>query len=117
MNFLLDVNFNQSIYESGNTGESLIFGLQVFLIGIATVFAVLCVIWACLAMFKVVFHDIPEKKKNKKVDNTPVAVITEAPVTDTASGDEIIAVIAAAIAAAESENCGVKYRVVSFRRK
>lgn len=117
MNFLLDVNFNQSIYESGNPGEALIFGLQVFLIGIVTVFSVLCVIWACLAIFKLVLHDLPERKKNRRVDDTPVASVEEAPIVYYGSDDEIVAVIAAAIAAAESECSDVKYRVVSFRRK
>ena len=40
------------------------------------------------------------------------------PVAATAtSDDEIVAVIAAAIAMAESENSGLKFRVVSFKRK
>ena len=38
-------------------------------------------------------------------------------VTRFAEDEEIIAVIAAAIAAAESECLGAKFRVVSFKRK
>ena len=40
-----------------------------------------------------------------------------APIVATSNDDEVIAVIAAAIAAAESECTGAKFRVVSFRRK
>jgi sodium pump decarboxylase gamma subunit len=86
------------------------------LIGMATIFAVLCLLWGFLALFKVVFHDLPAKKAAKS--NETVAVAPAAPVANTStSDDEIIAVIAAAIAMAESECSDTKFKVVSFKRK
>lgn len=111
MNFLLNV-------ESGSSyGENLLFGGQVVLIGMVTVFAVLGLLWACLMVFKLVFHDMPNKKTAKIVPDTTVREEVIAPVVYSGSDDEIIAVIAAAIAMAESESVGTKFRVVSFRRK
>lgn len=92
--------------------EILLLGLQVVGIGIATVFAVLILIWGILTLFKFFFGASPKKV----VKDTPVVEEIASP-TRVASNDEIIAVIAAAIAAAESECSGAKFRVVSFRRK
>lgn len=55
--------------------------------------------------------DTQENEQNAR--ETETNVISEA--TESAN-EEIIAVIAAAIAMAESENNGLKFRVVSFRR-
>lgn len=117
MNFLLDVNFNQSIYESANAGEALIFGLQVVLIGMLAIFAVLALIWGCLAIFKLVLHDLPAKRGSEAPVKEVAAIEEKVQEVVHAADDEIVAVIAAAIAAAESEASGLKYRVVSFRRK
>ena len=83
------------------------------LIGMATIFAVLCMLWGCLALFKFFFHDLPEKRAKEEVVENATAAVVE----NNASDDEIIAVIAAAIAMAESESDGLKFRVVSFKRK
>lgn len=95
-------------------GEKLSFGGSTVLLGMGSVFAVLGIIFAVLMIFKYVFTNLEAKKKPAKEE--PVAVITPAPVyTD---DSEIIAVIAAAIAMAESESeDNIKFRVVSFRRK
>ena len=115
MNHLLEIVNNQPI--EGFT-EKLVFGGQMVLIGMSVIFAVLSLLWLCLYIFKVFFHDIPSKKKADKAAKTVVEV---APVKQAVAArnddDEIVAVIAAAIAAAESENAGLKFRVVSFRRK
>lgn len=111
MNFLLNV-------ESGASyGENLIFGGQVVLIGMVTVFSVLGLLWACLTVFKFVFNGEANKKTAKIVPDTTVREEVSAPVVYVSNDDEIIAAIAAAIAMAESESCGSKFRVVSFRRK
>ena len=109
MNSLLEI--------TGNYGETLTFGGQVVLIGMLTVFAVLGLLWAFLTVFKVVFHDLPQKRAAQIVPAAPVAEELPAEDAYTAGDDEIVAVIAAAIAAAESENAGAKFKVVSFRRK
>ena len=91
------------------------FGGTMLLIGLATVFAVLIILWLALLLFKFAFHDLPAKRKANSTSKTEVPVQTEAPVVS--NDGEIIAVIAAAIAMAESDSDGVKFRVVSFRRR
>ena len=110
--------FSQKIvtsFSGSEIGTAALFGGSMVLIGMLTIFLVLCIIWACLALFKVVFQNISEKKTESAVvvEEAPVA----APVQTVSSDDEIVAVIAAAIAMAESENSGLKFRVVSFKRK
>ena len=107
MNFLLN----------SNLGENLALGGEVVLVGVATVFAVLGIIWAFLVVFKFVFYDMKQGATKAAVESkkdAPVTVTYEPTVTD---DTEIIAVIAAAIAAAETEYVGLKFRVVSYRRK
>ena len=95
-------------------GDVLVFGGTIALIGIATVFAVLAVLWLSLLAFKFFFHDLPAKKKSESANEATPAPVVE--VESASNDDEIVAVIAAAIATAESESDGVKFRVVSFRR-
>lgn len=120
---MFDRDFTQSIVDFGNfefsqIGEAFKFGGLMLLIGMVTVFSVLCVLWICLTLFKVGFHDLPAKKKAavaaEAVATAPVVVDEPVPASD---DGEIIAAIAAAIAMAESESSGIKFKVVSFRRK
>ena len=111
MNLLLEINPNEKL----DFFKALTYGGQTVLIGMATIFAVLIIIWAALTLLKIFLYDIPNNKKSKAAAvSEPVA---PAPVAPTDNGDEIIAVIAAAIAMAESESGGAKFRVVSFKRK
>ena len=105
-----------SNFDINMLGDALLFGGSILLIGMVTIFCVLSVLWLCLIVFKIVFHDIPEKKATKKgVELAPV--YNEELHTDTRNNDtEIVAVIAAAIAMAESEHSDTKFRVVSFKR-
>ena len=115
MTAFLEIIKNQQIE---GFSDKLLYGGQMLLIGMATVFAVLVLIMICLNVFKIVFHDLQTKgKKESKAKS--VDVIPQATPSTVASVDngEIVAVITAAIAAAESENSGLKFRVVSFRRK
>lgn len=98
-------------------------GIPTAILGIATVFVVLALIWGCLEVFKYVFYTIPERNK-KSGSETPV--IEEAPVEvyeETADDGEIVAAIIAAITAAradeaaESGNKSSGFRVVSFRKR
>ena len=111
------VNFEN--FEFSQITQALGYGGFMRLVGMATVFAVLCTLWICLVLFKLGFHDLPEKRKakalaSKVAEVAPIAEDTTA--TDEING-EIIAAIAAAIAMAESESSGIKFKVVSFRRK
>ena len=112
MNFLLAIDPNN---KNMSFGDKISFGGSTLLLGMATVFSVLIIIWISLIVLKFFLHDVPAAKEAQK--NAAPAPTVEAPVVKTASDDEIVAVIAAAIAMAESESSGLKFRVVSFRRK
>ena len=114
-------DFSKPIVDFANfnitqLGDALLFGLSILLIGMVTIFAVLCLLWLFLYLFKLFFHELPAKRAAKK-SVTPVVNVVEKSNEDSGSAEgEIIAVIAAAIAMAESENSGMKFRVVSFRK-
>ena len=104
MNALLAIEIGSAEYFS-NIG----LGVEVVLIGMCTVFAVLTIILGILTVFNLIFN------KQKK-EPQPAPAPAPAPVVTKNNDDEIIAVIAAAIAAAESECSGKKFTVVSFKR-
>ena len=110
MSFLLEIQPDQPL----KFFDALAYGGQTVLIGMASVFAVLTIIMLALLLFKLFFYDMPAKKAEEAIVSEPVV---STPVVDSSNDDEIIAVIAAAIATAESESNGAKFRVVSFRRK
>lgn len=117
MNLLeIEINTNEKILDQGNLGDLLMFGGEIVLIGMLTIFAVLSIIWGFLVLFKYAFQNTTENNENSKVVPSPVQNAA-LPITNIPADDEIIAVIAAAIATAESENSGLKFKVVSFRRK
>lgn len=119
MNLLLEVgksDYSDKILDTKGLLETLGFGGKMAAIGILTVFAILGIIWVCLTVFKYVFTE-QNKTKSVKIKETVIedASVPEAIVYN--NDEEIIAVIAAAIAMAEEENQGAKFRVVSFRRR
>lgn len=104
-----------SNFDASQLGQAAGFGGAMVLIGMATVFAVLILLWICLVIFKMVFHDLPEKRKNAV--ESEILDLESAPAQESVSAEEeVIAVIAAAIAMAESESDGIKFKVVSFKR-
>jgi sodium pump decarboxylase gamma subunit len=109
MNFLLEVTDYTKPVES--FADRITFGGFMLLLGMAIVFAVLVTIWGCLSVFKLYFTKNETKPKETVV--APLVVETPKATDDS----EIVAVIAAAIAAAEADSDGVKFKVVSFRRK
>ena len=118
MNFLLEItknDYSSNLIQSKGFAETLGFGAQMLFLGMATVFAVLAIIWLCLTIFKLAFQEKPKNSKAAVVE-APAAVEV-APVAAANQDEEIVAVIAAAIAMAESENAGLKFKVVSFKRK
>ncbi len=122
MNVLLAITpeqYSQKIIESAGFTETLGFGAMMLGIGMLAIFAVLCILWGALVLFRIVFYDLPAKKKT--ASEAPEAPAPVAPVVVAAPAanedEELIAVLAAAIAMAESECLGAKFRVVSFRRK
>ena len=105
-----------SNFDISQLGQAAGFGGAMVLIGMATVFSVLCLLWVCLSLFKIVFHDIPEKRKKKVETVEEVTEAVPAPEAVYSGDEEIVAVMAAAIAMAESESSGTKFKVVSFKR-
>lgn len=114
MSYLLSISPEQYSEKLG-LADSLEFGGQMILLGMGAVFSVLAIIWLILTIFKLVFTNINANKKKEAPVAAPAPIPTAQVVT---SDSEIVAVIAAAIAMAQSE-CGddVKFRVVSFKRK
>ena len=96
-----------------DVGQKLMFGGEMVLLGMGAVFSVLFIIFLSLTLFKFAFAKNGSSKP-KKAEIAPTPVTPAAPVTST--DEEIVAVIAAAIAMAEAESSGTKFRVVSFRR-
>lgn len=114
MSYLLSISADQYGEKLG-FADSLEFGGQMLLLGIGAVFAVLAIIWLILTIFKSVFAKMGSTEKKEAPAPAPNPAQT---IQTVASDAEIVAVIAAAIAMAQSE-CGddVKFRVVSFKRK
>lgn len=118
--------------ENMTLGERFEYALQGTATGMLMVFAVLALLWGIVSLSKVIFYDIPNKKKEEVNKTSAPAVVPapetiSAPVTATAdevqaSDDgELAAVITAAIAAMiesgdyKNEFVG-GFRVVSFKR-
>ncbi|MBQ2273343.1 MAG: OadG family protein [Clostridia bacterium] len=95
------------------------YGLGVAAIGLLIVFAVLAVIMLIISLFRLVFGR-PRKKKLIPVSESEELIPAPAPVVApvaTTNQEELIAVLAAAVAA--YEGCDVassRYRIRSFRR-
>ena len=124
MNQLLSAAVTQGEHFVGNTlGERTTYALSHTAVGMLIVFGVLGVIWAILAVFKIVFGGKTEKKESapapeNKAAPAPAHAAAPAPVAATASSDEeIVAAITAAITLMrEAEGSTGTFRVVSFRR-
>lgn len=124
---LLDVDIGATMGNDAPLGERLGLALEVTILGMATVFAVLIIIWAVLALLRVFMYDIPNKKKSdgtstqtdsKNSAPAPVPAAAPAPVAaaaPAADDKQLVAVITAAIAASEGKPTS-SLRVVSFRR-
>ena len=114
-NLLISISEVQPSEKLGSFADKLSYGGTMLLIGMLTVFSVLILIMLSLYAFKFFFHDMANKKKAAP---KAVQIVTAEPVAAVKSNDEeIVAVIAAAIAMAESESDGIKFRVVSFKRR
>lgn len=121
--FMLSVVSPDTKYQAFS-GDAWLKAAEVALFGMAMVFLVLAVLWAVLAVFKLLFAGSGEKKKESEPEApAPAVTVTEpAPVADVQDDGELIAVITAAIEAyraSESggdENYAEGFRVVSFRR-
>ena len=100
--------------------DKLMYGLQVALVGMGTVFFVLLLLMCVVYIFRLVFYTIPNRKA---AENTDVPVEGPAPaavVTAADDEEETAAVIAAAIASFYETGNGAqarqKYKIRSFKR-
>lgn len=98
--------------DISTVGGKLNMGLQTTLLGMLIVFLVLAILFICLKLFKLLFHDIPSAMK-RKTSSAPI--VSSAPVVQQ-NDEEIVAAITAAIMAAQNDEGGAKIRVVSFKR-
>lgn len=118
MNFLLEITKDdygtKNLLSKFDLSEVLMFGGKMLLIGMLAVFSVLCIIWMLLIVFGKVFNKTKPAVQEVKA---PAVEVVESVTYASNNDEEVIAVIAAAIAMAESEGSGAKFRVVSFRRK
>ena len=116
-----------------SVGDALAYGLPLSLFGFGVVFAILALLWGILALFKVFFYTLPEKRKNAApAPAVPAAEKSEAasaivasvpadaaPAPVLTNDGELVAVLSAAIAAYRSragESVG-GFRVVSFKKR
>ena len=119
MRMLLSASTDIRFGEDGGyqtIGEVFREGGQTFILGMLTVFLSLSLLWGILELFHLLCFTLPQKRKAAKVPEAPLPTETatvEQPTDDT----ELVAVIAAAIAAAQADNPSGEFRVVSFRRK
>ena len=114
-------DFGNMMNSQLSFGERIATGLKVMLFGMAVVFSVLILIWMILALFKVIFYEIPKRKNKAASEKVTVEVLPEAevPVAETAetadNEEEIVAAITAALSVM-LECPKTSFRVVSFRR-
>lgn len=98
--------------------EKFLVGMQVLLLGMATVFVVLAILWLVLVLFRVVFYreNKPEKKAEAPA-SAPIAFVE--PAAPASDDTALVAAITAAIAAFTADDPGFAggFRVVSFKRK
>lgn len=98
--------------EAQTFAEKMAVGGQVTLLGMGTVFAVLILLWGVIELLHFALSRTTNKKAPAPVSETAAPPVKAAPKTD---DGELVAVIAAAIAAAEGVS-PTSFRVVSFKR-
>ena len=98
-------------------GDRVMYGLQTTLLGLGVVFSVLIILWAVLAVFKLVFYkgDKKEKEPAAPAEPTPVSEPELTPIYSEQDDAEIVAAITAAISVM-MDAPAASFRVVSFRR-
>ena len=132
MNFGFKFNiFSLAIGGEGTfepfSAEAWSYAGEMTLLGMGLIFAVLALLWVVLALFKLVFAGPEKKKKTKAEAPVPTAISSaieesvrsyEEAVVSSDNGEELVAIITAAISAyRDAEGLGSNgFRVVSFKR-
>ena len=106
---------------SASLYDRLALGLEVTLLGMATVFAVLILLWILLELSKYIFAIPTKKNKSSEFSAEDIPEVNEITQTPDARDElETAAVISAAIAAASADfgnDKNLSFRVVSFKRR
>ncbi|MBQ7377592.1 MAG: OadG family protein [Clostridia bacterium] len=105
---------NQTALQDLSMSESVTTGLQMLLMGMGVVFSVLIVICLLLILFRGMIHGfaVRSPKEAPAAPQPPATQASPNPNNDA----ELVAVITAAIAAANAEGGSKGFRVVSFKR-
>ncbi|MBR6729264.1 MAG: OadG family protein [Clostridia bacterium] len=90
-------------------------GAVVAVIGIATVFTVLAILWGTLELMRVAFTRGAKPEKKEAPAPAPVAPIPVIPVAQAAEDEELIAVLTAAVAASLGQPAS-RLQIKSYRR-
>ena len=101
------------------SADNLALGGQVVLIGLGTVFSVLILLWLCLELLHFLLNIRASKADSaNKAVTLPASAADAIPVVTESDDDEdeIAAVIAAAVYAAQAETPHSTFRAVSFKR-
>lgn len=106
-----------------NLGERAAYAGRMTLIGMATIFAALAILWGALELFRIALQrgngEKAPKASQKAAPTAPAAPATPVSPAPTTNDSEIVAAITAAVSLMlAEENGGVVpgFRVVSFRR-
>ena len=106
------------------SGERIMYSLEMTLMGLGAVFAVLAIIWAVLALFKVFATASAKKEAAKEKVSAPAPEAVPSVVAESEQSDDdatvaaIMAAISAYISSDEklSEEYSGGFRVVSFKK-
>lgn len=123
MRMLEAVDMGSVMNNPMSMSERLALSLQMIVLGLATVFAVLIIIWGVLVLLRVFMYDMKKDKSSEQsAKQAPAekqapapAPAPAAPAVPATDDKQLIAVLAAAIAASEGKPASA-FRVVSFRR-
>ncbi len=116
-----------ALFDSLTLGEKTVAGLVTTLMGMGTTFVILILLWGIIAFISGIIIK-SEQKKSQLRPATSVGVIGETPTTGTVasqsvevskpadSGQELIAVLMAAIAASQGDEVASKLRIRKINR-
>ena len=99
------------MFESVDWGQAVL----IFILGMGTVFAVLILLWAILKLMKVVFYREGNSGPAGQQASAPVPEPAAQPVNQAADGDELVAVLAAAVAA-RMHTSTYRLKIRSYRK-
>ena len=103
--------------------ERLAYAMRMLIVGLGMVFVVLAILWGVLVLSRIVFYDMPRRRRQEEIEEHKAVVkpapapapVTVAPAAPVATHSDDAAAISAAMAEEGTAPAG-GFRVVSFRR-